>query len=77
MTDQKLEDFFRKVEGNTNAVEVLQELQGHFGYIPQEHLKEVSRRQGIPMVTLSGVATFYTQFKLKKEGRYTISMCRG
>lgn len=67
----------KKYEHNKNAVEVLQDIQKEFGYLSRENLETVSNKLGMPLVELYGVATFYTQFKDKPEGKYKISICRG
>ena len=77
MDDNKINRIIAHTRDKKNSVEIVQEIQKEFGYIPEDVLKEVSRRVSIPLVKLYGVATFYTQFKLKPEGRFKISVCRG
>lgn len=60
-----------------NVVAILQELQEEKGYLPKEDMISLSKRMGIPGVDVYGVATFYSQFKLKPSGKYKISVCRG
>jgi len=62
---------------NKNAVEALQEMQSKHGFLPKEELVKASRKLGIPLVDLMGVATFYSQFKMHPEGKYKVSVCRG
>lgn len=40
-------------------------------------MKKECKRKGVPGVDVYGVATFYAQFKLVKQGKYIISVCRG
>lgn len=40
-------------------------------------MEKLAKSLGIPAVELFGVATFYTQFRLTKPGKYTISVCTG
>jgi NADH:ubiquinone oxidoreductase subunit E len=56
---------------------VLQEAQNLFGYLPLEILRLISRRLGIPMAEIYGVATFYSQFSFIPKGENTISVCLG
>jgi NADH:ubiquinone oxidoreductase subunit E len=60
-----------------NVVAILQDLQTKKGYLPEEDIILISKELGIPTVDLFGVATFYSQFKLHKPGKYIIAMCRG
>lgn len=56
---------------------VLQYAQEHFGYLPMEILKLVSRRLGTPLSEIYGVATFYSQFTFVPVGKYKINVCLG
>jgi NADH-quinone oxidoreductase subunit E len=56
---------------------LLQKLQGAYGYLPAEVLREVTLRTGIPASRVHGVVTFYSQFRLRPNGRHTVRVCRG
>lgn len=56
---------------------VLQEIQERFEYLPEDAMKEVSKRLNIPLTEVYGVATFYHFFSLKPKGRYKIQVCEG
>lgn len=56
-------------------ITMLQEIQAVYGYLPEEALVRMSRETGISMSRIYGVATFYTMFRLKLEGRYNITVC--
>ncbi len=60
-----------------NAIDALQEMQLHYGYLPRPAMDELARLGGIPVAKLYGVATFYSQFHLEPRGRHTIRLCRG
>jgi len=60
-----------------NIISVLQNIMEKEGYISEENFVKLSKNFDIPLVDLVGVATFYSQFKLKKPGKYTISICDG
>ncbi|MBU0758258.1 MAG: NADH-quinone oxidoreductase subunit NuoE [Nanoarchaeota archaeon] len=77
MEKKKIQNVLKKCKDSKNSVEVLQELQKEFGFLPRDALCKVSDALNIPLVDLYGVATFYTQFKLHPEGKYLIAMCRG
>jgi NADH:ubiquinone oxidoreductase subunit E len=59
------------------VIPILQHIQDAYGYLPKEILTEVSRRTGIPVTRLIGVATFYAQFRLSRRGKHLIRICDG
>lgn len=68
-------DTYADVAGSLIAI--LQEVQGTYGYLPQEALELVAERTGTPLATIMGVATFYAQFRLQPVGKYLIMLCQG
>ena len=56
---------------------ILQEIQKKLNYLPSEALKHICRITGITPGQISGVSTFYTQFRHIPAGRYTIKVCTG
>ena len=60
-----------------NLIQMLNEVQEHYGYIPMEVQKELSEFLAIPMAEIYGVVTFYSRFTLKPKGKYNIAVCLG
>lgn len=60
-----------------NLIQMLNEVQDYYGYIPIEAQKELSEFLDIPMAEIYGVVTFYSRFSLKPKGTYNISVCLG
>lgn len=60
-----------------NLIQILNEVQEHFGYVPKEAQEAISEFLGIPMAEIYGVITFYSRFSLKPKGKYNISVCMG
>lgn len=58
-------------------IEVLQDVQESFGYIPEEVMTNVSEELGVPLIEVSRVAHFYKVFSLKPRGKHTITICMG
>lgn len=58
-------------------IPLLQKIQKTYGYLPEAVLIELSRRVGLSLSRIYGVATFYEQFHLEPRGRHTIRCCRG
>ena len=61
----------------SNLIQILNEVQEHFGYIPPKAQMEISEYLGIEMAEIYGVITFYSRFTLKPKGKYNISVCLG
>ncbi len=61
----------------SDLIPILQDIQSHFGYLPEELMKEVSSFIGIQESELYGVATFYQQFRFTPIGRKHIVVCKG
>ena len=58
-------------------IEVLQDVQENWGYIPEEAMREISQTLGVPLIEVYRVASFYKAFKLKPGGKYSITICNG
>jgi len=73
-----LEAILDRFQGRSGAlIPILQAAQAAYGYLPQKILAITSKKTGIPLSQLYGVATFYAQFHLKRRGRNLIRVCDG
>ena len=66
---------YKKKPGS--LITILQKVQDVFGYLPLDVLKYISKETGIKSPIIFGVATFYTQYRLKPVGKYLILLCKG
>jgi len=66
---------YRKNEGN--IISLLQDTQEAFGYVPKDAIDYFSQTLGIASSRFYGVATFYSQFRLKPIGKNKITACCG
>lgn len=60
-----------------SLISVLQEAQALYGYLSTDMLEHIARGIGVKPAKVHGVATFYTQFRLKPVGKYLIMLCKG
>jgi NADH:ubiquinone oxidoreductase subunit E len=60
-----------------NIINILQDIEKAFGYIPEEAVDWFSKKLDIPASRFFGTATFYSQFHLKARGKNVITVCRG
>jgi len=63
--------------GAEKVLEILQAIQGHFRYLPDEALQRVCELTDITPASITGVATFYNQFRHRPAGRHMIRVCIG
>lgn len=68
-------DKYKNVPGS--LITILQHTQEIYGYLPLSALEHISRETGIHTSQIYGVATFYTQFRLKPVGDNLIMLCKG
>jgi NADH:ubiquinone oxidoreductase subunit E len=74
----KIEPILQEFRDQKGAViPILQRTQDLYGYLPEDAMKEISKRSGISISQLYGVATFYAQFNLEPRGRHIIQICDG
>jgi len=58
-------------------IEVLQDVQKNYGYIPEEAMRSVSSGLGVPLIEVYRVASFYKAFKLRPHGKHLLTICMG
>jgi len=64
--------------GNKGAlITVLQEVQAELGYLSGQTIEQISQIMDLPASQVYGVATFYTQFRLKPVGKHLMRVCHG
>lgn len=61
----------------SDLIPILQKIQEAYGYLPEDIIKRLSEKTGIFVSRIMGVATFYSQFKLKPSGKHSIKICFG
>jgi NADH-quinone oxidoreductase subunit E len=64
-------------KGRLDLIQILQDTQEAFGFLPEEELREVAEYAGVPASQVFGTASFYGQFRFSPAGRRKIMVCRG
>lgn len=59
------------------AIPILQAIQEHYRYLPDEALRRVCERTEITPAQISGISTFYAKFRDSPVGRYVVRVCHG
>jgi NADH:ubiquinone oxidoreductase subunit E len=63
--------------GRESAIPLLQAMQAHYRYLPDAALQRVCDLTGITPAEISGVATFYGQFRQTPVGKHLVRVCHG
>ena len=73
-----IEDVLRRHPKSRGAlIPILQDAQAAYGYLPPEVLARVAEALNLSSSAVYGVATFYAQFYLTRQGRHNVKVCRG
>ncbi len=76
--DEKLEAILKKYkQDKSNLIQILNEVQETYGYIPKKAQEEISKYLNMSMAEVYGVITFYSRFTLEPKGKYNIAVCLG
>ncbi len=67
----------RTGHGTDAAITILQAIQTHYGYLPDDAMKRVCALTEITPAHIASVSTFYAQFRRTPAGRHMIKVCHG
>lgn len=74
----QLDAIFRAYKSKPGIlIPLLQEVQNQLGYLSKDAMRYVAEQMQIPAADIYGVATFYSMFKLKPQGKHIIRVCKG
>ena len=59
------------------VIPILQSIQGELNYLPEEALKRVCEITDITQAQISGISTFYSQFRHQPVGEHVVRVCVG
>jgi NADH:ubiquinone oxidoreductase subunit E len=59
------------------AIPILQAIQTHYRYLPDEALRRVCELTEITPAQIAGTASFYGQFRRSPAGRHVVRICHG
>ena len=76
--NNKLEAILSSYKGKKGIlIPMLQAVQNELGYLSKDTMKFVADFMQIPAAEIFGVATFYSMFRLKPQGKHIIRVCKG
>jgi NADH-quinone oxidoreductase subunit E len=76
--DEKLTGILIKWKsGSEFLIEILQDIQKEYNYLPEEVLRTISSELDVPLSRIYHIATFYKGFSLVPRGRHLLQVCVG
>jgi NADH-quinone oxidoreductase subunit E len=76
--DIKMNEIISHHKGKRDElINILQETQEQFRYLPEEAMERIAEFLKIPVSEVYSVASFYALFRFKPSGKKTIRVCRG
>lgn len=58
-----------------NILYILKEMQRKYSHLPENKIRELSRKTGIPVVEIYSAASFYSMLSTRKKGKNIIRIC--
>ncbi len=67
----------REGRGREAAIPILQAIQAHYRYLPDEALRRVCELTEITPAEIAGTSSFYARFRRSPVGRHVVRVCHG
>lgn len=67
----------RTGRGRESAIPLLQAIQTHYRYLPDEALRRVCELTDVTPAQIAGTSSFYAQFRHSPVGRHVVRVCHG
>jgi NADH:ubiquinone oxidoreductase subunit E len=67
----------REGRDRESAIVILQAIQSHYRYLPDEALHRVCERTEITPAQIAGTSSFYSQFRRSPVGEHVVRVCHG
>lgn len=75
---KQIDEAINKYIGKKGSlIPLMQEIQSIEKYLSKDTMKYLSEKSGVKLADIYGVATFYTMFRLKPQGKHIIRVCKG
>lgn len=75
--DEKIIRDLVKKHGGASLVSLLQEVQDHYNYLPEQVLRLLAGTLEVPLSRLFSLATFFKSFSLQQRGKNRVRVCLG
>jgi NADH:ubiquinone oxidoreductase subunit E len=74
LIDEAINKFIGK---KGSLIPLMQEIQNIERFLSKDTMRYLSEKSGVKLADIYGVATFYTMFRLKPQGKHVIRICKG
>jgi len=74
---KKLDPVIAGIRSGSGLIEAMHATQEAYGYLPRLALEVIAEEMHYDFSRVYGVASFYSQFRLKPVGKYVIDVCMG
>lgn len=75
---EKVDRILKKYPGGRNSIiQILQDIQDEFNYLPPDALARVAQSLRIPLSRIYSIATFFAAFSLVPRGKHCVTVCMG
>ena len=76
--EAKLDEIIGRWKRDTShLIEMLQDIQEHYRYIPEQVARRLSDELDVPVSRIFHIVTFYKGFTLEPRGKYPVCVCTG
>jgi len=75
--DEGIVDEIIKKNEQSSLIVILQEVQSHYNYLPEQALTLLNKKLEVPLSKIFSLATFYRSFSLRPRGKNVIKVCLG
>ena len=78
MANSKIKEIVERWDGKESfLIEMLQDVQDEYNYLPQDVLADLAEQLNMPMSRIYHTATFYKAFSLRPRGKHIVNVCLG
>jgi NADH:ubiquinone oxidoreductase subunit E len=72
-----IDKLLHKKRTSHDLIEILQDVQEEYNYLPEDILVAISEKLEVPLVEVFRVANFYKSFTLQPRGEHLLTVCMG
>ncbi len=75
--DNYIKSVYKPGHPQSALIAILHHAQGMYGYLNKEVMEHIAQVTEVPAAEIYGVATFYSYFKHRPQGKHRVTVCMG
>ena len=75
--DNYIKSVYKPAHPQSALIAILHHAQGMYGYLNKEVMEHIAQVTEVPAAEIYGVATFYSYFKHRPQGKHRVTVCMG